>query len=159
EGRVRESRQLSGHLNPLSGVKAGRWVVSVEEKIGAVRGGEKSPWAGLSGAALFADNYLIGVMIGDADPAELNRLELWALPARMFADDPDFVRWVRWDSGDGAWTKSDKSPPSQISLLRRIAATTTPAPILIDPEHLHEHRRAKEIHFNNMLLPDFSIHE
>ena len=107
EGRIRESRQISGHVNPLSGVKAGHWVVHVAEQIGPRLHGEISPWAGLSGAALFADNCLIGVMQADADPRDPNRLELWALPARAFADDLKFVRWVCWDGGDRAWTRSD----------------------------------------------------
>lgn len=120
EAGIRESRQLSGRLNPLSGIKAGHFAIHVSGSIGRVPSGAGSSWAGMSGAALFAEDLLIGVVLVDADATHSERLEVWALPARTFADEPNFVRWMRWDGGESAWTRSKEPPSSQMGRLRRI---------------------------------------
>ncbi len=82
--------------------------------------GVGSSWAGMSGAALFADDFLIGVVLVDAESAHPERLELWALPADTFADDPSFLHWIRWDRGEGRWSRSKETPSSERDLLKRI---------------------------------------
>ena len=106
EGRTRESRQISGHLNPLSRRKADGFAFHVHENIGKPPSSAVSSWAGMSGAALFAGGCLIGIVLVDPDPTRPERLELWALPVRKFANDPAFVRWLYWDAGEEAWTQS-----------------------------------------------------
>jgi V8-like Glu-specific endopeptidase len=121
ENGVRESRQISGRLNPISGVKANRLIVHVNGSIAELPAGVGSSWAGMSGAALFAGEFLIGVVLGDADVLRSDRLELWALPARSFADNHAFLNWIRWDGGEGAWSFSSDSPTSSMALLTEIA--------------------------------------
>jgi tetratricopeptide (TPR) repeat protein len=121
ENGVRESRQISGRLNPLSGVKAQRFVIQVSGSIRELPTVAESSWAGMSGAALFSGDFLVGVMLVDADVRHPERLELWALPARAFANDPAFLRWIRWDGGEGAWTFSSESPPTSMALLTKIS--------------------------------------
>jgi HEAT repeat protein len=130
EQGLRESRQISGHLNPLSGLKAGRYVISVGETIGRVPTGATSSWAGMSGAAVFAEDVLVGLLLVDADPTHPERLELWALPARTFADHPSFLRWIHWGGGDGTWIRSLEPPSSAMTLLRRIAESNKQLPVL-----------------------------
>jgi hypothetical protein len=113
---VRESRQISGQLNPLSGVKSGRFVIHINESIGRVPANASSSWEGISGAALFAGDVLVGLILVDADAAHPERLELWALPAKTFADDPVFVSWTCWDGGEGSWERSKELASSEIAL-------------------------------------------
>jgi len=117
---IRESRQLSGQLVPLSGVKAGRFVIHVSGNIGKISPNIGSSWAGMSGAALFAEDILIGVVLVDADSAHPERLELWALPVHTFADDPSFIHWIRWDGGEGRWNRSKETPLGVMGYLRKI---------------------------------------
>ena len=113
---VRESRELVGTILPLSQYKAGHMVIHGLGTIGQPLAGATSAWAGMSGAAVFADGLLIGVLRCDADPSDPRRMELWAEPARTFADDVDFVGWLCADGGRGAWTRSPVSPQQRIRL-------------------------------------------
>jgi len=124
EEGIRESRQISGLLSPLAGVKAGRFVIHVSGSIGQISAGAGSSWAGMSGAALFAVDLdvLIGMVLVDADAAHPERLELWALPAHTFADDPSFLHWIRWDGGEGRWIRSKETPLGMTGVLRKIAS-------------------------------------
>lgn len=121
QGDVRESRQIVGRVTPLSGAKAGRWVIQAEGSIGAVPVGSLSAWAGMSGAAVFAGDCLIGIVEVDADPDHPERLELWALPARKFASDPELAGWLRWDGGVDAWAIASSPPMGALALLRQVA--------------------------------------
>ena len=111
ENGIRESRQISRLLNPLSGVKTGRLRHPREWKHRQTPPGTGSSWAGMSGAALFAvaEDVLIGIVLVDADAEHPERLELWALPAHTFADDPSFLHWIRWDGGEERWSRSKQS--------------------------------------------------
>src|SRR3954453_14599844 len=60
--RVRDTEHLYGFLAPATQHKAGQLAVTVLTSAPAARGGGSS-WAGLSGAALFAGPFLIGVVI------------------------------------------------------------------------------------------------
>ncbi|MGW2219454.1 trypsin-like peptidase domain-containing protein [Nonomuraea sp. NPDC001684] len=60
---VRERDQAGGRVNPEAGVKQRRYHLQVLNS--PKRSGAGSPWAGMSGAALFADDLLIGVVVAD----------------------------------------------------------------------------------------------
>ena len=121
EGNVRESRQLLGRVAPFSGAKAGRWVVHAEGSLGEVPAGSRSVWAGMSGAALFAGDVLVGIIVVDADPTHPERLELWSVPARQFAADEGLQAWLRGDGGAGALSPALAPPQGSLGLLRSIA--------------------------------------
>ena len=116
DGDVRESRELDGTIVPLSHYKKGRLVIQARGTISQSPAGEMSAWAGMSGAAVFAEGLLIGVLRFDADPLNPTRMELWAEPARVFAADHDFAGWLRADGGRGAWTRSPSGPQQRIRL-------------------------------------------
>ena len=63
--RVRDSEQLFGFIAPATTVKAGLCAVTVLTDAPADRVGG-SPWAGMSGAALFAGPFLVGVVVVDS---------------------------------------------------------------------------------------------
>ena len=69
----------------------------------------------MSGVDLFAEDALIGVVLVDADVAQPERLELWALPAHTFADDPPFLHWICWNGGEGGWNRSKETPSSEMA--------------------------------------------
>lgn len=125
--RIRDSRQIFGIVAPLSGVKNNRWVVHVHGSIGPPRSGSPSAWAGMSGAALFADQFLIGILEVDADPVRPERMELWALPVRTFAMQKDFGAWIRWDGGTEAWKQSAVGPFGTYRMLREVTGATQSA--------------------------------
>src|SRR3954468_23179676 len=64
--RVRDSEHLFGFVAPGTTVKAGHLAITVLTSAPNPRPGG-SPWAGLSGAALFAGPFLIGVLVVDPD--------------------------------------------------------------------------------------------
>ena len=83
---VRDTEQLFGFIAPESMAKAGRAAVTVLTAGPAGRAG-RSPWAGMSGAALFAGPFLVGVVV--ADPAGFGTDRVVATPVAPLAGDPD----------------------------------------------------------------------
>ena len=82
--RVRDSEQLFGFIAPATTVKAGLCAVTVQTAAPAGRAGG-SPWAGMSGAALFAGPFLVGVVV--IDPARFGTDRVVAAPiAPLLAD-------------------------------------------------------------------------
>jgi hypothetical protein len=82
--RVRDSEQLFGFIAPATTVKAGLCAVTVQTAAPAVRAGG-SPWAGMSGAALFAGPFLVGVVV--IDPARFGPDRVVAAPVAPLLDD------------------------------------------------------------------------
>ena len=68
--RMRDTAHVYGQLAPLGQLKAAGLDVDVASASPSAREGG-SPWAGMSGAAVIADNYLVGVItvIRPATPA------------------------------------------------------------------------------------------
>ncbi|MGW0655087.1 hypothetical protein ACWD4T_41050, partial [Streptomyces umbrinus] len=108
--RVRESRQFGGVVHPLSGVRSGHWVITTGALARPTPG---SGWAGMSGAALFAGDRLVGLVTADAGGGSAPVAELRAVPARTFADDPLLAEWIRWAGGAGAWAYGRIERPEQ----------------------------------------------
>jgi tetratricopeptide (TPR) repeat protein len=82
--RMRDTAHLSGQLAPLGQLKAGRLDLDVASASPSARPGG-SPWAGMSGAGVIADNHLVGVIT--VDPARYQD-RLVAVPvSRLLADE------------------------------------------------------------------------
>ena len=86
--RVRDSEQLFGFIAPATTVKAGLCAVTVQTAAPAGRAGG-SPWAGMSGAALFAGPFLVGVVV--IDPARFGTDRVVAAPIAPLLDDADLA--------------------------------------------------------------------
>jgi hypothetical protein len=134
-GRMRESRQFSGVVHPLSGVRSGHWVITTSALTRPTPG---SGWAGMSGAALFTGDRLVGIVTADAGGASGSLAELRAVPARAFADDPLLAAWIRWAGGAGAWAygrieppESGSSAPGDVTPRRRPSGLWTSPPALL----------------------------
>lgn len=87
----REREQLSGRINPATGDKSGQYHVQVDDAP-ARHMDDDSPWAGMSGAALFSNGLLIGIVIIDLDGFDGHRL-IAVRMTEVFAD-ADFLRHV-----------------------------------------------------------------
>ncbi|WP_405931613.1 tetratricopeptide repeat protein [Streptomyces sp. NBC_00827] len=91
---VRDTKEIRGHIETLTGLKSGGLITAYVDQV-AVPGkrGEKSRWAGASGAALFARGRLIGVVTTDRrrdyDGDQLTAVSVVSLAAR-----PGFVAAV-----------------------------------------------------------------
>ena len=92
--RVRDTALLYGHLAPLGQLKAGRLDLDVASASPSAREGG-SPWAGMSGAGVIADNHLVGVVT--VDPARYAD-RLVAVPVSGLLADKGF-RTVLADHG------------------------------------------------------------
>jgi tetratricopeptide (TPR) repeat protein len=86
-GRPAETAQLSGTLNPGYGYVSDRYVMTLRQQGAAPKNGG-SPWGGMSGAALFCDDLLTGVVA--TDPADRNHSQLEAVPSYLLLLDPGF---------------------------------------------------------------------
>lgn len=121
--RVRDTRQIEGQITPFTLWKGRKWAISVQGSIGQEPISTSSSWAGMSGAAVFVGDALVGVIELDADPKDPTRMELLALRAKDFAEDAELVSWIAADSGPRAWCQI--SPTS-----RQRASSTTTAPLV-----------------------------
>jgi tetratricopeptide (TPR) repeat protein len=82
--RVRDSEQLFGFIAPAAMAKAGLFAVTVLTAAPAGRAGG-SPWAGMSGAALFTGPFLVGVAV--VDPARFGADRVVAAPVAPLLSD------------------------------------------------------------------------
>jgi tetratricopeptide (TPR) repeat protein len=84
--RMRDTAHLYGHLAPLGQLRQGRLDLDVASPSPSGRAGG-SPWAGMSGAGVIADNHLVGVIT--IDPARYQH-RLVAVPVSSLLADPRF---------------------------------------------------------------------
>ncbi|MFF9843439.1 tetratricopeptide repeat protein [Streptomyces sp. NPDC013740] len=98
DGTRPDTEQIVGTVKPGSSVLRGRYVLdgSHAPPPPAATPGE-SPWQGMSGAALFAGDHLIGVVSGD--PAQWGHARLEAVPLSVVVADAGFRRAVEAATG------------------------------------------------------------
>lgn len=118
-----ETAHVYGHINPGDRLVSGRWVLSVAgtspEDLGS------SPWAGISGAALFSDEFLCGVVV--ADPPHWRHGKLDAVQAHRLLQNEEFRTLLRERLG--------YSPVAEAVELRQLAE---PATLIRPPRSLPE---------------------
>ncbi len=86
--RVRDTEQLLAFVAPLSTVKIGHLSLTAISAAPSARQSD-SPWAGMSGAAVFAGPYLVGVVI--VDPARFGEDRLVAAATSSLCADARFA--------------------------------------------------------------------
>lgn len=94
--QARETEQASGSINPLSLTKSGLMALAIDDPPQRVRA-SGSPWAGMSGAAVWCEGLLTGVVV--EDPAGFDSRRLVALPVSAFADDVRFRTLIAQHTG------------------------------------------------------------
>ncbi|MEV4331482.1 hypothetical protein AB0K02_13230 [Streptomyces sp. NPDC049597] len=111
----RKVEQLYGTLPPLAGGRGVHDLYVLNQDIApGEREDGKQVWAGASGAAVFCDDHLVGVVIHDDDAFRNHRLH--ACPTHTFVTDRGFTELLR---------EHDVVPPAA---LRVIEARPAPAP-------------------------------
>ncbi|WIX77064.1 tetratricopeptide repeat-containing serine protease family protein [Amycolatopsis carbonis] len=95
DDNVRSVEQLGGRLDPLSSGPNGTYVLH-QGSSPDLRGGHE--WSGISGAAVFCAELLVGIVVQD-DNHHGNR-RLYATRARKLLQDPEFVEIVEGESSE-----------------------------------------------------------
>ncbi|MFF2353732.1 tetratricopeptide repeat protein [Kitasatospora sp. NPDC058115] len=99
-GLAVEAEQLRGRLDPGTGFVGNQHVVDLGRPAPGRRVDGTSPFAGLSGAAVFCDRLLTGVVAADRAHSAHTRLN--AVPAYVLHHDPAFrAALADWDVGPG----------------------------------------------------------
>ncbi|MFE5547312.1 tetratricopeptide repeat protein [Streptomyces sp. NPDC056534] len=100
EGRKVEAVQLRGEVNPGTGFAGNQHVFDLVQNP-PVWPGEGSPWGGLSGAAVFGDRLLFGVVASDRAFSGHGQLNF--IPAYVLFHDPGFravlAEQTGWEPG------------------------------------------------------------
>ncbi|MFF0425650.1 trypsin-like peptidase domain-containing protein [Streptomyces sp. NPDC004520] len=98
DGTRPDTEQIVGTLKPGSSVLRGRYVLDSSHAPPPAAGTSgASPWQGMSGAALFAGEYLIGVVSGD--PAQWGHARVEAVPVSAVVADAGFRRAMESAAG------------------------------------------------------------
>ncbi|MFB7124279.1 hypothetical protein ACFCY1_11830, partial [Kitasatospora sp. NPDC056273] len=118
-------------MNPGSGFVGNQYVMDLRTPVAGWPGDGTSPWGGLSGAAVFCDRYLTGVVASDHANSAHGRLNV--VPSYVLHHDPDF-RTALTEHGGGPETGleavefQDIADPTVHTAVRR--APVTPAALL-----------------------------
>jgi tetratricopeptide (TPR) repeat protein len=139
---VRDTEQLFGFIAPDTMAKAGRSAVTVLTARPADRAGG-SPWAGMSGAALFAGPFLVGVVV--ADPAGFGTDRVVAAPIAPLVSDPDAAALLG--------TRADLL--TTVGPQLRLAVTAETSVALVPPYRAATARFGREP--GRLLLPEYGI--
>ncbi|MFF2618318.1 tetratricopeptide repeat protein [Kitasatospora sp. NPDC058046] len=126
-----EASHLHGEVNPGSGFVGNQYVMDLRTPAAGWPQDGSSPFAGLSGAAVFCDRYLTGVVSADRAHSAHGRLNV--VPAYVLHHDPTF-RTALAEHGGGpasgleAVEFQDLADPTQFPTRRR--PPTTPGALL-----------------------------
>jgi tetratricopeptide (TPR) repeat protein len=105
---VRDTYHLLGAIRALGRRKNQRIDLVVDDALQARIG---SPWSGMSGAGLFVNGILVGVVT--RDEAGFGAGKLSATPVTAFVDKPDVARLVRSNGGPPRLEPADLAPLQQ----------------------------------------------
>ncbi|MER5914651.1 NACHT domain-containing protein [Streptomyces sp. NPDC001982] len=94
-GATPRAEQFWGTLAPGVGSGNGKLVLSNEGTPPRASQGEKSPWSGLSGAAVFFRNFLIGLIVDDDRPDRWRHSRVGVLTIARLFEDASFVEVLR----------------------------------------------------------------
>ncbi|MFB7398418.1 tetratricopeptide repeat protein, partial [Streptomyces sp. NPDC056191] len=126
-----EAVQLGGEVNPGSGFVGNQYVMDLRTPGVGWPSAGTSPWGGLSGAAVFCDRYLTGVVASDRANSAHGRLNV--VPAYVLHHDDAFRTTLAEHGGGpagglGAVEFQDIADPTIHAAVRR--APVTPAALL-----------------------------
>jgi hypothetical protein len=140
--RVRDSEQLFGFIAPAATVKAGLCAVTLLTAAPAGRAGG-SPWAGMSGAALFAGPFLVGVVV--VDPARFGTDRVTAAPVAPLLEDAGLAGLLDVSADEVA----------RVGPRLRLAVTAETSLALVPPYRAATPRLGREP--ARLLLPEYGI--
>ncbi|MHA6762292.1 NACHT domain-containing protein [Streptacidiphilus sp. PAMC 29251] len=103
-----DSEQLVGTLKPASGMLRGRQVLDSLHGAPQLRPEGGSPWAGFSGAAVFLEDNLVGIVRADPSQWQHGRLEI--TPTRAILTAPGFHQACYKADHNATWGILDPPP-------------------------------------------------
>ena len=86
---IRDVERIEGFIDPITGRKEGLLTIHLEGSVPTLVGTGPSPWAGMSGAAIFCGSLLVGVVTKDPEGFDKRRLK--ATPISSVAEDQEFA--------------------------------------------------------------------
>ncbi|MFI9720772.1 tetratricopeptide repeat protein [Streptomyces sp. NPDC052396] len=126
-GAAVEAVQLKGRVNPGSGFVGNQYVMDLLQHPPQWPQAGSSPWGGLSGAAVFCDRLLTGVVASDR--AYFGHGQLNVVPAYVLHHNPDFRTALAEHAGAASGLEAvefqhlaDPAPPTPGGALRSAAA-------------------------------------
>ncbi|MCU1483158.1 MAG: Tetratricopeptide repeat-containing protein, partial [Subtercola sp.] len=138
--RVRDTEHLFGFLAPATQLKAAQLAISVLSSAPAARDGG-SPWAGMSGAALFTGPFLVGVLV--VDPAGFAPDRVVAAPIAPLLADPTLARLL------------GEPPLTAVGPRPRLAITADTSIAVAPPYRAASGRLGREP--SRLLLPEYGV--
>lgn len=108
QGRNLDVEHIECALRPASGIVRGRYVLDVKDVSPELASG-RSPWEGMSGAALFARGGLLGLVV--EAPRNWRHQRLEAIKSRALLDDASFTAAVERHTGHRPFTVDLSSVP------------------------------------------------
>ncbi|MGW1672744.1 tetratricopeptide repeat protein, partial [Streptomyces sp. NPDC002324] len=90
----RDTKQISGHIETLSGLKSGLITAHIDQVATPGTAGSSSPWSGASGAALFCGSLLTGVLTTDR-AGHYPGNQLTAVPLATLTARPGFTTAIK----------------------------------------------------------------
>lgn len=90
----RDTKEISGHIETLSGLKSGLITAHIDQVATPGAAGASSSWSGASGAALFCGNLLTGVLTTDRARYYPGN-QLIAVPLTTLAARPGFTSTIK----------------------------------------------------------------
>ena len=141
--RVRDTEHLYGFLAPAAQLKSGQLAVTVLTSPPTERT-SGSPWAGMSGAALFAGPFLIGVVV--VDPGRFGTDRVVAAPLAPLLADPALTALL----GTSAAIVTPVGPRLRLALTADTSLAVTP-PYRPPTAWLGQRQPAR------LLLPEYGI--
>jgi hypothetical protein len=92
-----ESEQVSGRIPPLTSLRSGALAMHIDGSVPLADKYGRSPWEGISGAAVFSGSLLVGVV--NVHPRCFGTSRLQAVPVVALTDDPEFKQAFRGETG------------------------------------------------------------
>jgi TPR repeat protein len=136
---VRDTEEMTGEIAPLSGRKKGLLTIHVDGSVPTRGPSGRSPWEGMSGAALFSGGLLVGIV--SVAPKHFGSDRLEAVPVEALAAELDFEAAVTGDAGRPLVVAAVEDEPARTLLRRHYLPSTTgssaphrPTPLLLRPE-------------------------
>jgi TPR repeat protein len=136
---VRDTEEMKGEIAPLSGLKKGLLTIHIHDTVPVRDASGRSPWEGMSGAAVFSGGLLIGIV--SVAPKHFGTDRLEAVPVEAVAAEAEFRAAVTGDAARPPALSAVEDEPARALLRRHYLPSThvpsalrRPTPLLLRPE-------------------------
>jgi len=93
---IRDTEEIRGNFVPLTGLKTALLTLDLEGSVPNAMVAARSPWAGMSGAAVFSGSLLVGIVAEDPQNFEPDRLRV--TPVTSMVEEAGFRTFIAGDA-------------------------------------------------------------